>query len=742
MKTKLLLYFMALGFIGASAQPHIVGNSCFQMPISQNNIINILNANSSNRNGIITTTKRTTQANAEMVWHNVNFILDFEPSIQKAKIYFFNDVYAFDSEGLGYDELVNGSNNISVPGGTYDIIVTFDVKNNYGRTSYSLFVFRELLSIDDDLTLSISASEAKNHIHFQTLNIDGSPATTNKYYVDDNWNVTLIEQGSVDDVISERRLFCKDNGYGVLFSTLSTFGPSYEGAYNSDANILNSDFFVNDVSERYAFYCYRVAIKETGHEIYTSAYETLGATDDITITNDPAKFALFEAPFRVPTQNEDLYFSFNMLPYNESDFFSSIVNYTFTTMPVTEEETCKFYLGGSPEDSQSGFVPFIQPNVSIKTIEHMDWGDSESYNIIMMGSPMTMTNNKAQLSNNGAGSYIDIFNKGFFSDEPCDLSGGNGHDFTTYPKWPTHPIFSYSTEKILGNLCNNSPLLISNPYQYESTNMWTEETERKFIFNFDYIGRYGEKKIENNQDASVEVTLNGEEYHSGKGQFTTELSELLNGLVEATIINENVNVDDMAGSNITRLHFIAGTEDQTPPTATMLHFKDSNGNVTDRFATSNDGTLEFSAGDFNFILTPNQNLAYNRYAPESVEVSYSPYGEDNWNELAVEEVPENYWPMMGWFYTGSLASVTGVGMNGWFDLKIRLTDAVGNWQEQVISPAFRIEDQSISSFNTVHDTNAHEVARYNTAGQRVDANIKGIIIVKMSDGSARKIFIP
>ena len=174
----------------------------------------------------------------------------------------------------------------------------------------------------------------------------------------------------------------------------------------------------------------------------------------------------------------------------------------------------------------------------------------------------------------------------------------------------------------------------------------------------------------------------------------------------------------------------------------MLHFKDSNEDVTTRFAKAADATLEFSAGDFNVGFNP-INVSYmDRYAPESVEVSYSPYGEDNWSELPVEEVPEYYWPVMGWFYSGSLAGVTGEALNGWFDLKIRLTDAAGNWQEQVLSPAFRIDDLAYSSVANIGSDNAHEVARYNLAGQRVDTNTPGVAIVKMSDGTAHKVIVP
>lgn len=196
--------------------------------------------------------------------------------------------------------------------------------------------------------------------------------------------------------------------------------------------------------------------------------------------------------------------------------------------------------------------------------------------------------------------------------------------------------------------------------------------------------------------------------------------------IEQTTTTEAVKVDDMPGSNKAQLHYTAGAEDETPPTMTMLHFKDSNGDVTDRFATADDGTVEFSAADFNFFYTPDGDCSYFRHAPETVEVSYSPYGEDNWNELTVDEFPEYYWPIMGWFYRGSLAGVTGQAEKGWFDLKFRLVDEAGNWQEQVISPAFRIDDQAYSSVATITPETSGDNAIYNLAGQHMRGDLSSL----------------
>ena len=80
--------------------------------------------------------------------------------------------------------------------------------------------------------------------------------------------------------------------------------------------------------------------------------------------------------------------------------------------------------------------------------------------------------------------------------------------------------------------------------------------------------------------------------------------------------------------------------------------------------------------------------------------------------------------------------------NGWFDLKFRLGDESGNWQEQTLSPAFRVDALVQSAVSEVRDGSAHEVARYSIDGKRVNANHSGIVIVKMSDGTARKVLVP
>ena len=61
--------------------------------------------------------------------------------------------------------------------------------------------------------------------------------------------------------------------------------------------------------------------------------------------------------------------------------------------------------------------------------------------------------------------------------------------------------------------------------------------------------------------------------------------------------------------------------------------------------------------------------------------------------------------------------------------------------DQVVSPAFRIDDLAYSSVATIGSGDAHEVARYSIDGKRVDASHQGVTIIRMSDGTARKVLV-
>ena len=721
MKAKLLLCMMVLAMLSAMAQPRVTDNGYIQMPTP----FPVLTKTIESKASVTQTPKRANKAKAGAVEHQVDFVLDFATDCQRAnQILLVNHENTISNYDQGIFMLENGTTSLSVPEGTYDIFVSFSQVDDAQEVSIlrNLYVIREQVAIDQDMQLNFAASEAKNHIHFETLTPDGEPINMGKWSVDEDYsNWIELEPANTHFFQYIKNIYCNDYGW-ILMIHGNLEVTIEEGPHIRTGHEFIGDFFVNDVSDRYTFYTYQLGFKD--HEVFTTVHEIQGAFDNVTLTNDPSNYVLFQDPMIAQKhQNEELFPSY--IFYNQLLYDEDLAYYTITlTTPLAKDEVCKFYLSASIDDSQVGFMPFLEPSVGQILTETSPWGFvQQQYVPALACMRLTNTNGEAVFANNGVGATLT-------KARTASLPPSFEYEWTEllervvrYPLYSAfNPSFSYSVEKKKEDLANNCPVIVV------SAGLLNFEGGRELFAQRDYIGRYGEKRTDDAGDALVEVYNDGEIVFSGSGFIGLGPDDLTSGEVDIIITNKNdaVTVDDLPCCNKAQMHFTIGSDDQFTPTTTMLHFKDNNDDVTDRFATAERATFDFCAGDFNALLTSEFQLTYDRYAPESVEVSYSPYGEDNWNELAVEEVPENYWPVMGWFYTGSLAGVTGEGLNGWFDLKIRLTDAAGNWQEQVLSPAFRIDDHAYSSVATITPSNKGDNTIYNLAGQRMRGDLESL----------------
>ena len=343
--------------------------------------------------------------------------------------------------------------------------------------------------------------------------------------------------------------------------------------------------------------------------------------------------------------------------------------------------------------------------------------------------------------NNGE---IYYYNKGAQEHDPNPMYGGQPFfvDEFRNRNYIAHPAFSFTksqkgmdwgTTVPVGSLCNETYYIDSQGVNY-------------MRLSCDYYGQLGELRMSDVDALTMSLKYNGDEVCNDYFKLKSLAQDMVQqqlypGTIDATFVNENVEVDGLTGCNTMEVHFDQTQEDAIAPTMRMLQLRSTEDMVTNRFAQADEGLLQFACGDFDYHYNNESHFGwFDCDEAPTVEVSYAPYGEDNWNELEVEEIPELFFlPGFGNFFRGSLAGVTGEALNGWFDLKIKLTDAAGNWQEQVLSPAFRIDDLAYSSVANIGSDNAHEVARYSIDGKRVDASHRGVTIIKMSDGTARKV---
>ncbi len=575
--------------------------------------------------------------------------------------------------------------------GIYDIAVPFPDLNG----SPTFYVILENVEINSDTTIVIDQRTSTNHIQI----ISNMP--NGEIY---NPEVQTYGSHHIDNVNLESCFVRVSDACKIL----DTF------FYNTP------DLYINNISDRFIYTELRHFRDEESNILYIIDHTS---TDLIfPQENDPAKWEYIEETFQpsVDDDGEDKILGVKFTAcYNGLSLFSGS---TWFESGTVTSETAKIYKNTPKRDDN--FTWLIAPYYGHNVIVTTQWGP-EPMDFNIYGLPTYVENGVKSYINNG------LISSGI---NPLGFINEDGH--VALHAYPGNPAFAFTEAQKTSNYGSGTPICL-----FASTKIFNFPA-----WQFEFIGRYGEVREVDRLAVELCLYVNGIE-------ICNDINQLNNcqvdpnrpiGEVDINMSNKNVLVDGLLGKNITQIHIDEEQEDKDAPTLSMLWFKDNENRITDRFSTSDNAILEFSAGDFKLMYDENvSDFNWFTCQQPEVEVSYAPYGEDNWNELEVEEIPENfYMPCFGNFFRGSLAGVTGEALQGWFDLKIKLTDAAGNWQEQVISPAFRIDNLAYSSVATVGSGNAHEVARYNLAGQRVDASTPGVAIVKMSDGTARKVIVP
>lgn len=114
-------------------------------------------------------------------------------------------------------------------------------------------------------------------------------------------------------------------------------------------------------------------------------------------------------------------------------------------------------------------------------------------------------------------------------------------------------------------------------------------------------------------------------------------------------------------------------------------------------------------------------------------------GTGRWTPFDVKEQPDKYFAKgFGAFYEGSLSQITEGAPYGWFDVRISLATAEGSTQQQVISPAFRIDDLAgIRSVGSDIQENS-SVEYYNFQGIRISKPEPGMPVIERRGDSVVK----
>ena len=691
----------------------------------------------------------------------VHFVLDYDKEgveVTDVYLYMFHNQQWYGTYQWDFDDdfepvLPMGDDfTMTLPKGEWDFCLL--LHNNITRRWEH--IFQDLVKIDGDMTLTFSEETATNHISFKQLMPDGKEMLFSQFQVNEAGDVEVVSRGDVDELYVYSDLMYKPEGPRGGIYSLAGERMNIEGLYD----VSDFDWWVSESkSGRFAFCRGEYASDGNQFEMnessvfYVNRFYT-DKTETAVLTNDPTNYFYTEEKF-IPSKAgketngqvsiEDPYFPDIVIRCPTGGFqigVYRVINGCYANCGQKQklwwkdaDATIHLYNCILEEDDASDFRYDVQVvPCFVDNWQSFQWGGAESRCIY--GLPAYRINGKATYVNRGVSLRIGTT---LFSTLPN----------TNTNSWECNPAFSFSPEQKVLDYGSSCPILSLEKWNYEA------EWGQWFVAYPYYIGRYGEYRETDMVTLEETIKVDGEqvagsysEYEQLQGQWVGE--GIPTGVFDISLVNKNVEVDGLDGKNEATIHFDMGADDKEAPTLQMLWFKDKDDKIIDRFAKAEDGTLEFAGGDFNFHFVDEGSYWYD-IAEQTVAVSYSPYNKNEWAALEVEEIPENYFaPGFGYFYRGSLKDVTGAGEKGWFDLKIRLEDATGNYQEQVISPAFRIDDLVDTGISQLRIDNGQltipgNETVYDVMGRRVadksSKAMKGIQIVRRQNGDVRKVVV-
>ena len=627
----------------------------------------------------------------------------------------------------------------NVPAGEYILYIQWHINDDgYSWRHYDgvrdIIIIKEGVVVDGNFSMTHDIAEAKNRLHFGRILPNGEAANPGHVTVVDG----VSSYDGTENVYSEsyfRGLYMKNRSSFIVINTLA----SYRGlstvtsrGVTTVSDMSNSiDLYINDVSENIQLYnVYRAFWGENLDQVYIT-YDIKDGIDGDIDAQPTADFTshidLFQPTPRAAESAEHTPGSLITMLKGKTSQLSTMVNFP-NALPETSDNyamTSYFtsYATDGPGETEmwSLFSGVYNEVVTSKTS--------------IMGMQYTYSNTIAPaIRFEDDGNYYNSYGIPVTNNLIYDtISSANS--------FVANPHFEFVADESQP-VCLNSGCPILTVQSMNNVNNYG----KRFAFTPFSIGRYGEYRQVDNEKLGVSIKYNDDEVCSSYADMTSFFNTFNrqgnpDGIINATFTNNNVIVDGIEGKNVCELEFDQTKDDWTSPTLTQLRFVDADGHVTDRFADASDGKVELTGADFNYTLLSTGLFGYN-CKPVTMEVSYTPNGGDVWIELPVAENEDLYfYPAFGQLFEGALSAVNEVSANKWYDLKVRLADESGNWQEQIISPAFKLDNVNHNVAVPVlnADKGIASVKYYNVAGVAADAAYEGvnIVITKYADGTQK-----
>ena len=576
----------------------------------------------------------------------------------------------------------------NVPAGNYVLYIQWHINDDgYSWRHFDgvrdIVLIIEDVVVDGNFEMSHDIAEAKNRVHFGRILPDGE--VPNPGYVTVVSGVSSFD--GTENVYGEsyfRGIFMKNRASFIVITTMASYRGLSSVTTNQGTTISDMsnsiDLYINDVSDNIQVYnIYRGFWGEKLDPVWITYDLKDGINGDVDIQPEP-NFTSHVDVFQMTPRGSD--FS-EQTPGTLCTIFKNNVSQLSTQVNIPNMLPAM----SDSYNMTSYFNPYVSEGpgaTEMSATFNSVYNEAVTTKSTIMGTQYTYCYTMAPTMRFEAdGNYYNNYGIPVSNMLLYDtVAGANSYVANQH----FSPMID---ENKPARLNANCPIMV-----IQSTNN-TNNNGKRFSFTTFSMGRYGEYRQVDNDSLKVSIKYNGNEVcseYATLNSFYNSFNQQHNpdGIINTTFTNNNVLVDGIEGKNVVEFEFDETQADWTAPTATTLRFLDAEGNVTDRFANASDGKVEITGGDFNYGTLSTGMYAFN-CKPVTIEASYAPYGSDEWKSLELTENPDLYfYPSFGQLFEGSLAAVTETSENGWYDLKIRVVDETGNWQEQLVSPAFKL----------------------------------------------------
>lgn len=614
---------------------------------------------------------------------------DFKPDMAYLFNSEFKDTNFFPSMGMDAE--------FTVEPGVYNVMLSY--KNNPNARVY--YVIRENVEVNSDMTLELLPEEATERVRFLISNRDGQL-----------WQIPYFTSTGGYD-LGNAQLMCITSlmmyeGIGNLTGSGFVMDQQISDDYNN-----MSDFFVSSVSDKFLFHQVRLTMGND-NIIYLNNIGCRG-TENPEVRNNPEDYKLYSEKFVVDKSAIDEYY----FTCKETDTWNG--QYLTGWNTVNNWGTCgidenpKFYVDSQDSNEGDGFdyMAYLRPAKS--TVVYME-GDGSiafenpGYYACAVVAPSVIVNGDK-----------DVYK--YFVDDRCGNYTGCNYDiYEGVPYTTGHPLFSYDSESKHMDFGNSTPLL-----WFQNVNIQGYDGILKLMIDPYYIGRLCESMQPSQYAMKTSVTRNGVDLDiDNYAKLANMNANVINaendkGLfcVKMQSVKENPIEPGIISSNTATVEYDSNKEDFSAPVFSMLQFRDVNGNITDNFNNAADGIFYLSGGDFNYV-AETWKVSLQPIEDVDVEVYAAPYGSEEWKSLPIEQMPEYTYGNNGYSWKGNIAeAVADNTYSGWYDMRLKITDKAGNYCDQVVSPAFKI-NETVGVDGIVDDNMNYTPEVYTIDGLRIE----------------------